>query len=153
MPPKPKAEPWIGQKWWFWTLIGVGTFLMPIITIAAVAVPLYVNQRHKADESAVRSDLRILASEVQTWWVDETTPPELDIRVGEWGDRVYYMEDPDHVWGYEVTRVSGAVDQDSLMLTGDGQDNWCVSLAGTRGDVHRMTAARGLEDGLDCSDP
>lgn len=56
-----------------WVFTVVGTLGL----VAAIAIPIFLNQQDQAHEAAVKSDLVSLQIEVATYYVDNTQPPEL----------------------------------------------------------------------------
>ncbi len=55
------------------TLIELLVVVVIIGILAAIAVPVFLNQREKAAESTVKSDLKNAATVYETYYVDEQT--------------------------------------------------------------------------------
>ncbi|WP_061962167.1 prepilin-type N-terminal cleavage/methylation domain-containing protein [Demequina flava] len=128
------------------TLIELLVVMIIIGILAAIAIPIFLSQREKAEDSAAKADVSTLGKEVATWFVDETAGPNIEqSAVGE-----------DYTIDSEV--VSAASDN-VLLETGDNTGNdstdWCVSVSNDKGDVaattgYQYSAQGGLEEG-DCS--
>ena len=55
------------------TLIELLVVIIIIGILAAIAIPVFLNQREKAVESSMKSDLRTVANEAETFFVDNQT--------------------------------------------------------------------------------
>jgi type IV pilus assembly protein PilA len=53
------------------TLIELLVVIIIIGILAAIAIPIFLNQRKKAQNSAVKSDLRTVANEMETYFTDQ----------------------------------------------------------------------------------
>jgi type IV pilus assembly protein PilA len=63
----------LGRRDEGFTLIELLIVIVIIGILAAIAIPTFLNQRNRAFRSAVQSDLRNIAAEAETWYVDKTT--------------------------------------------------------------------------------
>jgi type II secretion system protein G len=52
------------------TLIELLVVIIIIGILAAIAIPIFLNQRKKAQNSAIKSDLRTVANEMETYFTD-----------------------------------------------------------------------------------
>ena len=57
------------------TLIELLVVIIIIGILAAIAIPVFLNQRKKASESSIKSDLRTVANEMETYYTDSQTYP------------------------------------------------------------------------------
>lgn len=59
------------------TLIELLVVMIIIGILAAIAIPVFLNQRKKAVESSMKSDLRTVANEMETYFTDNQTYPAI----------------------------------------------------------------------------
>ncbi len=59
------------------TLIELLVVMIIIGILAAIAIPVFLNQRKKAQDSAAKADVSTIGKEVATWYVDNTAAPAL----------------------------------------------------------------------------
>jgi type IV pilus assembly protein PilA len=57
------------------TLIELLVVIIIIGILAAIAIPVFLNQRQKATEASMKSDLRTVANEFETYFTDAQTYP------------------------------------------------------------------------------
>jgi len=57
------------------TLIELLVVIIIIGILAAIAIPVFLNQRKKAVEASLKSDLRTTANEMETYYVDTSAYP------------------------------------------------------------------------------
>ena len=57
------------------TLVELLTVVLIIAILAAIAIPVFVNQRKKAMESSMKSDLRNAAHFMEAYFIDSSTYP------------------------------------------------------------------------------
>jgi prepilin-type N-terminal cleavage/methylation domain-containing protein len=57
------------------TLIELLVVIIIIGILAAIAIPVFLNQRQKATEASMKSDLRTAANEFETYFTDSQTYP------------------------------------------------------------------------------
>jgi type IV pilus assembly protein PilA len=62
------------------TLIELLVVIIIIGILAAIAIPVFLNQRAKATESGMKSDLRTIANQLETYFTDaQEYPAEVDV--------------------------------------------------------------------------
>ncbi len=69
------------------TLIELLVVIIIIGILAAIAIPVFLNQRKKAVDSGIKSDLRTIANEVSSYYTDaQTYPTEVTVTslTGAW---------------------------------------------------------------------
>ena len=59
------------------TLIELLVVMIIIGILAAIAIPVFLNQRKKAQDSAAKADVSTIGKEIATWYVDNTAAPAL----------------------------------------------------------------------------
>jgi type IV pilus assembly protein PilA len=57
------------------TLIELLVVIIIIGILAAIAIPVFLNQRKKAVDASIKSDLRTVANEMETYYVDNQAYP------------------------------------------------------------------------------
>src|SRR4051794_21802123 len=57
------------------TLIELLVVIIIIGILAAIAIPVFLNQRKKAVDASIKSDLRTVANEYETYYTDQQTYP------------------------------------------------------------------------------
>ncbi len=123
------------------TLIELLVVMIIIGILAAIAIPVFLNQRKKAEDSAAKADVSTLGKEIATYFVDwdGTTAVTADITGGKLT-----------VNGEAVGNASKNVDFGNLTGASDDQD-WCVYVVNDKGDKaatgYKYSAAGGLEEG------
>ncbi|WP_028046320.1 prepilin-type N-terminal cleavage/methylation domain-containing protein [Cellulomonas sp. URHE0023] len=63
----------IDEKDQGFTLIELLVVIIIIGILAAIAIPVFLNQRKKAVDASIKSDLRTVANELETVYTDDTT--------------------------------------------------------------------------------
>lgn len=130
------------------TLIELLVVIIIIGILAAIAIPLFLNQRKKAEDSAAKADVSTIGKEIATYFVDWDGSTAVVINTDA---DAYYLGavDPDNKIGNRSTNVvfegvTGA----------DDPDGWCVYVTNPEGDKavdgFEYSAAGGLAEG-DCS--
>src|SRR5690625_4740614 len=71
------------------TLIELLVVIIIIGILAAIAIPLFLNQRKKAEDSATKADASTLGKEVSTWFVDAKDGEKIVIAASTTGDQVW----------------------------------------------------------------
>ena len=57
------------------TLIELLVVIIIIGILAAIAIPVFLNQRKKAVDASIKSDLRTVANEIETYYTDNQAYP------------------------------------------------------------------------------
>ncbi len=120
------------------TLIELLVVMIIIGILAAIAIPLFINQRRKAEDSAARSDVSTLGKEITASWIDSNAMAVVDVNSG------FYT-----VNGIGVGKVSRNVELGDA--AGTSPFDWCVYVTNPEGyksaTGFEYSAAGGLQVG------
>jgi len=127
------------------TLIELLVVMIIIGILAAIAIPVFLNQRKKAADSAAKADVSTIGKEVATYYVDGTSVPALGMGLGTETPAIpvnHYKLN-----GGDIGKQSSGMGLPTLTpATGQTSSNWCVTLpetGGTQSNVY-YSAANGL---------
>ena len=116
------------------TLIELLVVIIIIGILAAIAIPVFLNQRTKAQDAATKADVSTVGKEIATYWVDGTTAPTIAMT----GD-TYTLN------GTKIGNRSAGV---SVAVTGTSATDWVVTgtntFEGTK--TYTYSAASGLKE-------
>lgn len=128
------------------TLIELLVVMIIIGILAAIAIPIFLSQREKAEDSAAKADVSTLGKEIATHYVDNNTVPV--IAGGNGAD-----------WTLDGVSIGASSDNVVLKATPAStatSTTWCVSVTNAQGDATTAasggasySAASGLETGAD----
>ncbi|MDR1393135.1 MAG: type II secretion system GspH family protein [Bifidobacteriaceae bacterium] len=118
--------------------------------LAAVAIPLFMQQRAKAEDSAARADARTLANEVSTYWADHAVgaaSPDITYASGQ------YTIGP--AGDTTTTPASKNITASGYVVSGTGatgteeRQTWCVFVQNNSGKLKdfSISAYGGLKEG------
>ena len=124
------------------TLIELLVVMIIIGILAAIAIPVFLSQRAKAQDSAAKADVSTIGKELATYYVDGSgAPPAVTVN----GQNHWVLGTVD------IGKKSNNVVFDSQ--TGTNSTDWCVSVTNAEGDKskapggYKYSAAGGLEEG------
>ena len=113
------------------TLIELLVVVVIIGILAAIAIPVFLNQRQKAADAGTQSDLKNAATLMETWFVEEQT-----------------YEDPDPV--DDVAQLDDLVETDPVTVTITSATNTTYCLTGenenSEKNFYYNSATGGLTD-------
>jgi prepilin-type N-terminal cleavage/methylation domain-containing protein len=120
------------------TLIELLVVMIIIGILAAIAIPVFLSQRAKAQDSAAKADVSTIGKEVATYYVDNTGAPVL-----AQGATTYT------IGGNSIGNASANVTLDSGASFFTDSSAWCVSVHNTKGSQkdYKYSAAGGLATG------
>jgi len=124
------------------TLIELLVVMIIIGILAAIAIPVFLNQRKKAQDSAAKADVSTIGKEIATYYVDNATAPTIALTSGRWV-----------LAGEDIGKASTNV---TLLLTLGAAGSfvsatkWCVDVTNAEGDKknYKYSARGGLEQGI-----
>lgn len=119
---------------------GVVLLLGLIVVLAAVAIPVFLNQRGEAEDAAAKADVATLGKEIATFYVDSNEPLAFYAEGGE-----FVLESPSGV----VVRIPQSANVEAGTFWTDSSSSWCVSVINLEGSTQyfRYSALNGLEPG------
>ena len=127
------------------TLIELLVVMIIIGVLAAIAIPIFINQRAKAHDAGVKADVTNLGKEVATYFVEGTGPLALTYSGGGQVD----LTDGAYTTYARLTvgsRPPGSGAYSHL----DNSQGWCVALTDPAGSAKtfRYSAMDGLASGI-----
>jgi type IV pilus assembly protein PilA len=139
------------------TLIELLVVMIIIGILAAIAIPVFLNQRRKAQDSAAKADISTIGKEVATYYVDGTGTdtnagkPKVSLTGGR------YQLDVAAIGTTEAAIVAQDLGKASAnnVLGAEffaSSDSWCVSITNPNGDKavagFKYSAIGGLGTGV-----
>jgi len=137
------------------TLIELLVVMIIIGILAAIAIPVFLNQRKKAQDSAAKADVSTLGKEIATYFVDNCMAPAVAVN----GTRyeltapaaVAPCTTPAAAYGpVDLGKVSDNVTIIATVFPALNTDTtWCVGVENLKGDKqqYKYSAQGGLEQG------
>lgn len=132
------------------TLIELLVVMIIIGILAAVAIPIFLSQRAKAQDTAAKADVSTIGKEVATWFVDHTAMPQVTQPGGKGteyllGAAAATLTADDTIGNASANVALGGA------ITGDKSTNWCVFVTNAEGTAdggvkgYSYSAAEGLK--------
>jgi prepilin-type N-terminal cleavage/methylation domain-containing protein len=123
------------------TLIELLVVMIIIGILAAIAIPVFLSQRAKAQDSATKADASTVGKEIATWYVDNTTAPALTQSTTT---PARYLIGTD-----DIGRSSDNVTLDAVTGNFVSATKWCVAFTNLQGKKQHWaySALGGLEEG------
>src|SRR5690625_4117959 len=122
------------------TLIELLVVIIIIGILAAIAIPLFLNQRKQAVDSAARADVSTLGKELATYYVDNNDAPTLGYTEPAGDDSGYFT--------INTEKVSNASDHVSLGNYNLDPVSWCVQVKIAEGKGTLETVTYGAETSM-----
>ncbi len=126
------------------TLIELLVVMIIIGILAAIAIPVFLNQRKKAEDSAAKADVSTIGKEIATYFVDGAGP----VTIAGGGGADWTLNGVSI--GNSSKNVALVASPTNAMISTD----WCVSVRNPAGDktatVVSYSAAGGLQVGTGC---
>lgn len=126
------------------TLIELLVVIIIIGILAAIAIPIFLNQQKKAQDAAAKADVSTIGKEIATYFVDWDGTTPVAIAGGNGAD-----------WTLNTVSIGNSSKNVVLATTTNlgVSDNWCVSVQNAQGDKakapggFKYSAVGGLESG------
>jgi type IV pilus assembly protein PilA len=127
------------------TLIELLVVMIIIGILAAIAIPVFLNQRAKAEDSATKSDVTTLGKEIATYYVDNTSAPTSFVAIASG----QYTFNGANVGRVSRTTISVVAGQGDTAATYYSPTKWCVALTNSAGStqIWHYSAQNGLQSG------
>jgi len=134
------------------TLIELLVVMIIIGILAAIAIPVFLSQRAKARDTAVKADVSTLGKEIATYYVDNTAVPTVTLTSGRYvvaGNDAGKSSTGVVLNGSYGATAAAADADNSLDTTGWTTNTWCVGLYNPDGaqKTFKYSAQNGLETG------
>ena len=123
------------------TLIELLVVMIIIGILAAIAIPVFLSQRAKAQDSAVKADVSTVGKEIATFYVDSTGTGAVTIAAGR------YVFTPTVGSVQDLGKASANVTVKNGAVTNIVSDTaWCIGLENLKGDkkTYAYSSAAGL---------
>jgi prepilin-type N-terminal cleavage/methylation domain-containing protein len=137
------------------TLIELLVVMIIIGILAAIAIPVFLSQRAKAQDSAAKADVSTLGKEIATFFVDSATGAVPTVSTATVNGATHWS-----VNGQDAGKQSNGVvlvapgagitaTAASSVLTGSTAGAWCVGVYNSAGSQkwYKYSATNGLESG------
>ena len=141
------------------TLIELLVVMIIIGILAAIAIPVFLSQRKKAQDSAAKADVSTLGKEIATYYVDGTGSdantglPAITVAGGRYLLNVAAVNGEAAIVNQDLGKASNNVTINNQFYT-DGT-KWCISVQNAQGDKAvtgmKYSAAGGLVVGAVCT--
>ena len=132
------------------TLIELLVVMIIIGILAAIAIPVFLNQRKKAEDTAAKADVSTIGKEVATYYVDNADDASLAISQSGTPAHYFLTGAGAPTPGTDLGRSSNNVVLGTATNLGNSQ-GWCVMVTDPKGDKavtgFKYSAAGGLEEG------
>jgi prepilin-type N-terminal cleavage/methylation domain-containing protein len=130
------------------TLIELLVVMIIIGILAAIAIPVFLNQRKKAQDSAAKADVSTVGKELATYWVDGVTVPAIVQAAGRYSLSAPAGGGAAAVPATDLGKSSTNVVLGTTNIIDD--THWCVDVTNAKGDkkIYKYSASGGLSQGL-----
>jgi type IV pilus assembly protein PilA len=129
------------------TLIELLVVMIIIGILAAIAIPVFLNQRKKAQDSAAKADVSTIGKELATYYVDNAAVPTISQASGR------YVLNSASAVPPVVNQDLGKSSDNVVLNIGTNaawtNQSWCVQVTNALGDkqVYKYSAKNGLAAG------
>ena len=131
------------------TLIELLVVMIIIGILAAIAIPVFLSQRAKAQDSAAKADVSTLGKEIATYYVDNTVAPTITLAAGRY---VLNAATTPAIVNQDLGKASANVALTATVVTGNFADatHWCIDVTNSQGSqkIYKYSAKGGLDKGV-----
>ena len=130
------------------TLIELLVVMIIIGILAAIAIPVFLSQRAKAQDSATKADASTVGKEMATWYVDNITLPVV----------VMTGTAPNQRYGLGLNATAAALAANDIgkastgvtfvKITGTTSSTWCAEFNNINGSTGKQTWSYSAANGL-----
>jgi type IV pilus assembly protein PilA len=134
------------------TLIELLVVMIIIGILAAIAIPVFLSQRRKAQDASAKADVSTIGKEVATYFVDNSVAPTVTLVAGRYQMNVAAVVGPPAVAAYTVDLGKASTNSavGTNIITSDTV--WCVAITNAKGDKavigYKYSATGGLAEGV-----
>ena len=131
------------------TLIELLVVMIIIGVLAAIAIPVFLSQRAKAQDTAAKADVSTVGKEIATYFVDNTTAPtSLAITSGRY-TLSYGAASTLDIGKASTNVVLNNPASGALSTAGWTTTTWCIGVNNPNGSqkTYKYSAQNGLETG------
>jgi type IV pilus assembly protein PilA len=133
------------------TLIELLVVMIIIGILAAIAIPVFLSQRKKAQDASAKADVSTIGKETATYFVDNTVVPTITLVAGRYQMNVPAVVGPPAVAAYTVDLGKASTNSVVGAQFFTDQTAWCVTITNAKGDKavtgYEYSAASGLAAG------
>ena len=128
------------------TLIELLVVMIIIGILAAIAIPVFLSQRAKAQDSAAKADVSTIGKEIATYYVDNTAAPALTQSAGT--PQRYAIGANDIGKSSDNVTLVDTLGAGALSFV--DATHWCVDVINTKGSqqTYKYSAKGGLDKGV-----
>ncbi|HYJ76002.1 MAG TPA: prepilin-type N-terminal cleavage/methylation domain-containing protein [Kineosporiaceae bacterium] len=127
------------------TLIELLVVMIIIGILAAIAIPVFLSQRQKAQDTATKADVTTIGKEIATYFVDATAAPSTNVAINASGQ--YTFNGAANVIGRRSQTTITVLNQGYTPNATTGGPQWCIALDNSAGSTRywKYSAANGLQ--------
>jgi type IV pilus assembly protein PilA len=132
------------------TLIELLVVMIIIGILAAIAIPVFLSQRAKAQDTAAKADVSTVGKEIATYFIDNTTAPTgISITAGGRYQLAYGAAATLDLGKASANVVLNAPASGALSTAGWTSAAWCIGVNNPSGSqkTYKYSALNGLETG------
>ena len=132
------------------TLIELLVVMIIIGILAAIAIPVFLSQRAKAQDTAAKADVSTLGKEIATYYVDNTAAPTVTLSGARYLLNASAATPP--VVNQDLGKASANVALTATTVVGNFADatHWCIDVTNSQGSqkIFKYSAKGGLDKGV-----